>query len=181
LHDINFPDRVVQILDSHGIAPEHLELEITENTIMADPVRSLEILTRISQFGVALSIDDFGTGYSSLAYLKKLPVNAVKIDKSFVINMSTDANDALIVRSTVDLAHNLALKVIAEGVETREVWDRLVALGCDQAQGYYMSRPLPSEEMTEWLRESPWGFRRRPLKRGRSKKSLIKLFSVRGL
>ncbi|HEU4345585.1 MAG TPA: EAL domain-containing protein [Candidatus Binatia bacterium] len=156
LHDINFPDRVVEVLETHGLAPEQLELEITENTIMADPACSLEILTRLSRLGVALSIDDFGTGYSSLAYLKKLPVVAVKIDKSFVINMSTDSNDALIVRSTIDLAHNLGLKVIAEGVETREVWDRLVALGCDQAQGYYMSRPLPSGEMTQWLLESPW-------------------------
>jgi diguanylate cyclase (GGDEF)-like protein len=157
LHDINFPDRVVEVLETHDLAPEQLELEITENTIMADPTCSLEILTRLSRLGVALSIDDFGTGYSSLAYLKKLPVNAVKIDKSFVINMSTDSNDALIVRSIIDLAHNLGLKVIAEGVETREVWDRLVTLGCDQAQGYYMSRPLPSAEMTQWLLESPWG------------------------
>ena len=92
--------------------------------------------------GINLSIDDFGTGYSSLSYLKKLPVKAVKIDKSFVMHMTQDQNDAQIVRSTIDLAHNLGLKVIAEGVENQKVWDRLLALGCDEAQGYYMSRPL---------------------------------------
>jgi len=157
LHDGHFPDQVAQLLDSHGIGPEQLELEITESVIMADPAHALDILTRISRMGVALSIDDFGTGYSSLAYLKKLPVNAVKIDKSFVLHMTKDQNDAQIVRSTIELAHNLGLKVIAEGVENREVWDRLLALGCDEAQGYYMSRPLPASEMTNWLCESIWG------------------------
>ena len=107
--------------------------------------------------GISLSIDDFGTGYSSLGYLKKLPANAIKIDKSFVMNMTADENDAMIVRSTIDLAHNLGLKVIAEGVENREIWDRLLALGCDEAQGYYMSRPLPAPEITKWLYDSPWG------------------------
>jgi len=157
LHDDSFPDRVQEMLEGQGIAPEQLELEITESVIMVDPARALEILTRISSMGVALSIDDFGTGYSSLSYLKKLPVNAVKIDKSFVINMTNDQNDAQIVRSTIDLAHNLGLKVIAEGVETREVWDQLLALGCDEAQGYYMSRPLAAPAITKWLYESKQG------------------------
>jgi EAL domain-containing protein (putative c-di-GMP-specific phosphodiesterase class I) len=137
------------------VAPEQVELEITESVIMVEPARALETLTRLSRMGIFLSIDDFGTGYSSLSYLKKLPVNAVKIDKSFVIHMTEDPDDAQIVRSTIELAHNLGLKVIAEGVETREVWDQLLALGCDEAQGYYMSRPLPAQEMTRWLCESP--------------------------
>jgi diguanylate cyclase len=156
LHDGSFPGRVKDLLDSHGVAPEQLELEITESVIMVDPVRALDILTRLSHMGISLSIDDFGTGYSSLSYLKKLPANAVKIDKSFVINMTYDTNDAQIVRSTIDLAHNLGLKVIAEGVESSEVWDRLLALGCDEAQGYHMSRPLPASELTKWMFNSRW-------------------------
>ena len=157
LHDGSFPDRIEELLEKHGIAPEQLELEITESVIMAEPAHALDILTRISRMGVALSIDDFGTGYSSLGYLKRLPVDAVKIDKSFVIHMTNDEDDAQIVRSILDLAHNLDLKVIAEGVENREIWDRLRALGCEEAQGYYMSRPLAAPEMTQWLCESPWG------------------------
>lgn len=165
LHDERFPDQVEELLNSSRIGPEQLELEITESVIMAEPARALEILTRISRMGVVLSIDDFGTGYSSLAYLKRLPVNAVKVDKSFVLHMTKDQNDAQIVRSTIELAHNLGLKVIAEGVESREAWDRLVALGCDEAQGYYMSRPLPAAEITKWLCESEWGIARSNLKR----------------
>jgi EAL domain-containing protein (putative c-di-GMP-specific phosphodiesterase class I) len=157
LHEARFADTVKELLDSSGVAAEQLELEITESVIMADPARALEILTQISRMGVRLSIDDFGTGYSSLAYLKKLPVNAVKIDKSFVLHMTEDPNDAQIVRSTIDLAHNLGLKVIAEGVENSAVRDQLMALGCDEAQGYYLSRPLPAAEMTKWLYDSEWG------------------------
>jgi diguanylate cyclase (GGDEF)-like protein len=166
LDDGNFPDVLEELLRTHEVGPDQLELEITESVIMEDPAHALEILTRISRMGVALSIDDFGTGYSSLEYLKKLPVNAVKIDKSFVIHLTKDDNDAQIVRSIIDLAHNLRLKVVAEGVESREIWDRLVALKCDEAQGYYMSRPLPTPEMTKWFWESPWGFGKRPLKVG---------------
>ncbi len=157
LHDGSFPGRIEELLKNHRIAPEQLELEITESVIMVDPARALDILIRLNDMGISLSIDDFGTGYSSLSYLKKLPVKAVKIDKSFVIQMTHDQNDAQIVRSTIDLAHNLGLKVIAEGVENRQVWDRLLGLGCDEAQGYYMSRPLPAPDLTEWLTESPWG------------------------
>jgi EAL domain-containing protein (putative c-di-GMP-specific phosphodiesterase class I) len=126
---------------------------------MADPERAYDILTRINRMGVAIFIDDFGTGYSSLGYLKRLPANAVKIDKSFILNMTADENDAMIVRSIIDLAHNLNLMVIAEGVENEKVWNRLAALGCDAAQGFYMSRPLPAEEMADWLVTSPWGLR----------------------
>jgi EAL domain-containing protein (putative c-di-GMP-specific phosphodiesterase class I) len=104
--------------------------------------------------GVPLSIDDFGTGYSSLAYLKRLPVHEIKIDKSFVINMATDENDATIVRSTIDLAHNLGLKVVAEGVENQEAWDQLRALGCDAAQGYHIGRPMSATAIGVWLRDA---------------------------
>ena len=157
LQDMNLPDRINELLKGHGVTPARLELEITESVIMANPAHALEILTRISHMGVALYIDDFGTGYSSLSYLKKLPVTTIKIDKSFVIHMIASANDATIVRSTIDLAHDLGLKVVAEGVEDSDIWDSLVELGCDVAQGYYMSRPLPAPEMTQWLRKSEWG------------------------
>jgi diguanylate cyclase len=166
LHDGSLPDRIAEVFASHGVDPEQLELEITESVIMADPAHALDILTRVSRMGVALSIDDFGTGYSSLGYLKKLPVDAVKIDKSFVIHMTRDEDDAQIVRSTIELAHNLGLKVIAEGVENSEIWDRLLALGCDEVQGYYMSRPLAGPEMTKWLCDSPWGLGKPALKMG---------------
>jgi EAL domain-containing protein (putative c-di-GMP-specific phosphodiesterase class I) len=105
--------------------------------------------------GLRLSIDDFGTGYASLAYLKHLPVHQIKIDKSFVKGMAADSHDAMIVRATIDLAHNLGLKVVAEGVETAEVWGLLANLGCDDAQGYYMNRPVAPLDLVEWLKG--WG------------------------
>ncbi|MBI3596220.1 MAG: EAL domain-containing protein [Nitrospirae bacterium] len=157
LHDPHFPDQISEILQTTGGKPDELELEITESAIMNDPARALEAITRLRAMGIRFAIDDFGIGYSSLAYLKRLPVDAIKIDKSFVINMIENQNDAVIVRSTIDLAHNLGLKVIAEGVEKQDIWDRLSALGCDAAQGYYMSRPMPAEELTRWLSDSPYG------------------------
>jgi EAL domain-containing protein (putative c-di-GMP-specific phosphodiesterase class I) len=105
---------------------------------------------------IPLVIDDFGTGYSSLGYLRKLPVSAIKIDKSFVKNMAADDGDAVIVRSTIELAHNLGLLVVAEGVETQYIWDRLASLGCDAAQGYHMSAPIPAAALTRWFHESSW-------------------------
>ena len=129
--------------------PAHiLELEITESSIMADPTRARATLVQLASMGVRLSIDDFGTGHSSLAYLKRLPVHALKIDKSFVINMASDENDLVIVQSTIDLAHNLGLEVVAEGVESEEVWNRLRSLGCDMAQGFWRGRPVKAEELT---------------------------------
>ncbi len=122
-------------------------LEITESAIMDEPQRALAMLNALSAAGFKLSIDDFGTGYSSLAYLKKLPVDELKIDKSFVMAMASDAEDAKIVRSTIDLAHNLGLTVVAEGVETQAIMDQLRALDCDEAQGYFMSKPLPAAEI----------------------------------
>lgn len=159
LQDLQMPDQFAELFRTADVEPRKLELEITESAIMADPARAMEILTRLRSKNIRFSIDDFGAGYSSLGYLKKLPIDAVKVDKSFVLGMAANADDAVIVRSTIDLAHNLGLKVVAEGVESREVLDRLVDMGCDAAQGYYLSRPISAEEMTRWLTESPWGLK----------------------
>ncbi|MBI3596224.1 MAG: EAL domain-containing protein [Nitrospirae bacterium] len=157
LLDPKLPAQVTEQLQAAGVNPDWMRLEITESAIMSDPAHALDVLTRLHEMGIRLSIDDFGIGYSSLVYLQKLPVDTVKIDKSFVINMTKSQNDAVIVRSTIDLAHNLGLKVIAEGVESEEIWNQLSALGCDAAQGYYMARPMPADDLTRWLHESPWG------------------------
>jgi diguanylate cyclase (GGDEF)-like protein len=151
LHDLALPEEVGALLREAGLDPSRLRLEITESTIMADPIRAMEVVSRLHDLGTSLAIDDFGTGYSSLAYLKRLPVDELKIDKSFVMDMVDDDNDAVIVRSTIDLARNLGLTVVAEGVETQATWDSLVALGCDLAQGFFLSKPVPAEELTEWL------------------------------
>lgn len=152
LFDPELPDLIVKVLHDHDVPPEALTVEITESAIMADPVRARELLLRIHQVGIAISIDDFGIGYSSLGYLRKLPVDQLKVDKSFVINMAQDDADAMIVRSTIDLAHNLGLEVIAEGVETRSAYDQLLKWGCDAAQGYWISKPLAAPDFTEWHR-----------------------------
>ncbi len=151
LLDAEFPDQVRDLLKKRRVEPSLLELEITESTMLSDPVRTKRVLDKLSAMGVALSIDDFGTGYSSLSYLSQLPVNEIKIDRSFVMNMAESDNDAVIVRSTIDLARNLGLHVVAEGVETEQAWDRLSELGCTLAQGYYLSRPVPADELTQWL------------------------------
>ena len=146
---------IPQLLAVHSIEPTLLELEVTESTIMLDPVRATTTLERLSEIGLRLSIDDFGTGYSSLANLKRLPVDMIKIDKSFVLEMATEHSDAAIVRSTIELAHNLGLQVIAEGVEDRQIWEELARLGCDYAQGYYLSRPLPAAKLAPKLGMAP--------------------------
>jgi diguanylate cyclase len=151
LLDADFPDQVRDLLEKWRVEPSLLELEITESTMLSDPVRTKRVLDKLSAMGIALSIDDFGTGYSSLAYLSQLPVNEIKIDRSFVMNMADSDNDAVIVRSTIDLARNLGLHVVAEGVETEQAWDQLSKLGCTLAQGYYLSRPVPAAELTDWL------------------------------
>ena len=151
LHDPTFPLDVAALLESSGVGSEWLQLEITESIVMADPGRVLGVLKALRDMGIQLALDDFGTGYSSLAHLKRLPVHELKIDKSFVMNMTRDESDAVIVQSTIDLARNLRLRTVAEGVEDLDSWIQLAGLGCDVAQGYYLSRPVPAAELTTWL------------------------------
>ena len=150
LHDASFPARIQEMLSARRVHPTSLALEITENLIMSDPERSTRCLQQLHDMGVQLIVDDFGTGYSSLAYLRKLPVDQLKIDRSFVIGLAAGEDDAL-VRSIIDLAHNLRLSVIAEGVETAEVRDLLLHLGCDAAQGHFISRPAPAGVIAQWM------------------------------
>ena len=150
LMDPDFAAKVDALLARHNAPRNGFCLEITESAIMDDPQRAETTLNQLSDSGYKLSIDDFGTGYSSLAYLKRLPVNELKIDKSFVMGMEHDESDAQIVRSTIDLAHNLGLSVVAEGVENAVVYQLLGDLNCDEGQGYYMSKPMPSAEFNAW-------------------------------
>ncbi len=151
LLDRDLPARIAEALVRWGMQPESLALEVTESSMLANPTRAKAVLQELAALGLRLSIDDFGTGYSSLAYLRQLPVDEIKIDRSFVMGMADTADDAVIVRSTVDLARNLGLDVVAEGVETLELWRRLRTLGCHTAQGYFLSRPVPADELTDWL------------------------------
>ena len=151
LLDQDLPLKFGEILARHQLAPSSFCLEITESAIMDDPIRAQQTLERLHAMGFSLSIDDFGTGYSSLAYLKHLPVDELKIDKSFVLNMEHDIDDTKIVRSTIDLGHNLGLRVVAEGIESEAVWHLLAALGCDQGQGYFMGRPIPGDQLIDWI------------------------------
>jgi EAL domain-containing protein (putative c-di-GMP-specific phosphodiesterase class I) len=139
------------LADQHNTWLQWLSLEVTESAIMADAAHAQAMLQFFRDIGLRISIDDFGTGYSSLSYLKKLPVDELKIDKSFVVNMATDKDDATIVRSTIDLGHNMGLKVVAEGVENEAAWHMLKTWGCDLAQGYYVSAALPPGELVQWL------------------------------
>jgi diguanylate cyclase (GGDEF)-like protein len=150
LIDPELPARVHALLHEHGVPASAMCLEITESAIMDDPNRAQQTLEQFHDMGLQMSIDDFGTGYSSLAYLKRLPVHELKIDRSFVMNMHHDAQDAKIVRSVVDLAHNLDLKVTAEGLEEEAAWGLLGELGCDIAQGYWIAKPMPAEQLPEW-------------------------------
>jgi diguanylate cyclase (GGDEF)-like protein len=142
---------VEHFLNTYNLDSRYLVLEITENGMMANPGRSIEVLNQLHKMGVKLSIDDFGTGFSSLSYLKQLPVNEVKIDKSFVMDMDHDENDATIVQSIIDLGHNLGLNVVAEGVETKSHFAALKELQCDFAQGYLINKPMPIEKFNQWL------------------------------
>jgi EAL domain-containing protein (putative c-di-GMP-specific phosphodiesterase class I) len=153
MRDPRLIDMIAEILRTWGAAPDWLGVEITEGAIMTDPERALEILSRLKEMGVFICIDDFGTGYSSLAYLQRLPVEEIKIDRSFVKDMVRNSSDCSIVQATVSLVHDLGKRTVAEGVEDQETRDLLIELGCDLAQGYYLGRPLPADETTDWLRE----------------------------
>jgi diguanylate cyclase (GGDEF)-like protein len=167
LMDAELPDRFVALLEHHGCAAEWITLEITESAILDDPGHGIKSLERLSTLGCKLAIDDYGTGYSSLAYLRRLPVRELKLDKSFVMGMTGDTSDALIVRSTIDLAHKLGLSVTAEGVEDEATLEGLSALGCDVVQGFLLSHPLEPSELAEWMRGSAWTRAVREAKRGR--------------
>jgi EAL domain-containing protein (putative c-di-GMP-specific phosphodiesterase class I) len=160
--DLQDPDiaiRISTLLSEKQISSQRLELEITESSMMHDPIRALDMLEHLSAMGINITIDDFGTGYSSLSYLKRLPAKSVKIDKSFIIGMLQDPNDAAIVRTSIDLAHNLGLKVVAEGVENKDLLEMLTGQGCDAAQGYFIGHPMTPEDFVRWVGQCPWPFR----------------------
>lgn len=156
LYDADVVDLINRTIKIWGIRPEQLVLEVTESAMMVDPKTSMETLSRFHDLGVKLSIDDFGTGYSSLAYVKKMPVDELKIDKSFVMNMDKDKGDAMIVRTVIDMAHNFEITVTAEGVESQAILEQLAELGCDGAQGFHIARPMPAADLITWLHDSPW-------------------------
>ena len=151
LHDLQFAAVVERTLVAHRAPPGMLELEITENTVISQPDRTRTVLDALERIGVRLSIDDFGTGYSSLANLRSLPLHAVKIDRSFVSAIAHDSDDRMIVKSIIDLAHNLGLQTVAEGVETSRSVEMLTAYGCDVVQGYLIGMPMPIAETLLWL------------------------------
>ena len=151
LQDPNLPDQVQALLDKWDVKRDYLILEVTESEIMSDPEHVMKTMEKLENMGTLLSIDDFGTGYSSLSYLKKLPVHELKIDRSFIKDMVTDKDDKIIVRSTIELAHNLGLEVTAEGIETRDVLDMLIDFKCDLAQGFYFGKPMPAEQLLDTL------------------------------
>lgn len=153
LFDRNLVQDVAELLGVHAVAPETLTLEITECAVMEDVERAQDVLEGLAGLGVTLSVDDFGTGYSSLAYLARLPVSEVKVDRAFVSRMTSDTRDAVIVRSVIDLGHNLNLRVVAEGVETQSCWQALTEAGADIAQGFLLSRPLQVDVLEQWLRD----------------------------
>ncbi|HUN49680.1 MAG TPA: GGDEF domain-containing response regulator [Candidatus Sulfotelmatobacter sp.] len=157
LHNHEIGDTVEKLLETWQVPASRLVLEITESAIISHLARASETLGRLHALGVRVAIDDFGTGYTSLAYLRKLPVNELKIDKSFVMNMLRINDDAVIVRTIIELAHNLGLQVVAEGVEDAATWQALRELGCNIAQGYHMSRPIDAQALDTWLSESEWG------------------------
>jgi diguanylate cyclase (GGDEF)-like protein len=155
LGDVELPEEIAAMLADRGVAPHALQLEVTEQFLMADRERARDILTRLRRSGVQISVDDFGTGYSSLSYLRDLPIDELKLDRSFVFPMADDARAAALVASIIGLAHSLGLRIVAEGVETHVAYNELRRLGCDQAQGYFMSRPVPAAELDHWLSNRP--------------------------
>ena len=152
LHDLKFPDMLVSIAEKHGISPANVTIEITESGLIEELSRTLDILTRLRMKQVKLSIDDFGTGYATMQQLRNIPATELKIDKSFVQDMQGNEKDRIMVRKTIEMGHELGMRVVAEGVETREQLDILRQDGCDCVQGYLFSRPLPPAELVVWLK-----------------------------
>jgi diguanylate cyclase len=152
LHDAALVTRITNLLDEYEVPAGLLRLEVTETTVMTNPALAMTILTMLHELGVGLSIDDYGTGYSSMAYLGRLPVDELKVDRTFVLRMNRDDNDAVLVRGAIDLGHNLGLTVVAEGVEGGDHVAALRDLGCDIAQGYHYARPMPPADIAGWLR-----------------------------
>ncbi|HYM62703.1 MAG TPA: EAL domain-containing protein [Thermoanaerobaculia bacterium] len=159
LQDQLLPSKILRLLEKWDVDPRFLKIEITESSIMADPAHALAILSLLQSIGIRLSIDDFGTGYSSLTHLRELPIDEIKIDQSFVKTMTTSEADAAIVRTVIDLAHNLGKQVCAEGVEDEATWMMLRDLGCDLAQGYWIAHPMSAPDLIHWLFQSCWGLR----------------------
>jgi diguanylate cyclase (GGDEF)-like protein len=151
LHDADLVEEVDRLLRRHGVPAERLTLEVTEGSVMADPTRGVAVLHQLRDLGVRLSVDDFGTGYSSLSYLQRLPVQEVKIDRSFVTGLSTGNENVAIVRAIIDLGRHLGLEVVAEGVEDGATWDLLASMRCDLVQGWHLARPMPTGELPGWL------------------------------
>lgn len=156
LHNPELPDLISGIAVAAGIQPKWVRLEITESSVMTDPESAMGIILRMHERGYEFSIDDFGTGYSSLAYLRKLPLTEIKIDKAFVLDILTSENDAAIVKATITLGHNLGLLVTAEGVENKEIMAKLMEYGCDVAQGYFLSKPASVKDFNQWVTDSHW-------------------------
>jgi EAL domain-containing protein (putative c-di-GMP-specific phosphodiesterase class I) len=153
LLDEYLPYHVLQILKDNDVSPEKLTLEITESSIMEDIGRAVRVLECLRDIGVRISMDDFGTGHSSLAQLRNIPLHELKVDKSFVMTILDDSQNEAIVKTTIDLAHSLNLEVVAEGVEDEATMRRIASLGCEQAQGYFLSKPVPADEFVVWLEE----------------------------
>jgi predicted signal transduction protein with EAL and GGDEF domain len=149
--DLDLPNKIAAALERHGLPPGALTVEVTEDTLMTDPERARDVLLQLRRAGVGVSIDDYGTGYSSLAYLRHLPADELKLDRTFTTDLETDPHATAIVRHTVELAHSLGLRLVAEGIETAQVAAALAALGCDVGQGYWIARPMPVEDMVAWL------------------------------
>jgi len=152
LHDADLVEEVDRLLRRHGVPAHRLTLEVTEGSVMSDPTRAVAVLHQLRDLGVRLSVDDFGTGYSSLSYLQRLPVQEVKIDRSFVTGLSTESENVAIVRAIIDLGRHLGLEVVAEGVEDAATWDLLTSMQCDLVQGWHLARAMPTGELPGWLR-----------------------------
>ena len=151
LHEKDFESNLSALLKKHDVRPEDLVLELTETSVMTDPENAMSVLKKLADDGVKIGIDDFGTGHSSMSYIQQLPVYEIKIDRSFVMQMDQVSGDEVIVRTTLNLSHDLGYKVVAEGVENQNALDKLAMMGCDLAQGYHIARPMPLDALIEWI------------------------------